>query len=258
MNRRFNSQTSTESSHDNIDLKPFINFLVVLIPVLMLSAEFAKTSINKIHVYKEGTSTDTRDTIEPLIKEQLKLTLFVTDSALTVATNYGFMPSMYYKEYAQYVQKNNSSNSTIVPNTEPERRNAESKGYELSELLLYAQNEDKAVNEACYYKGILLVDIAMKTVKEVKEDMDLFMIDNPGMKLTGVSTKNIERKPLSVYDNLQCLLLQAHERYGQSVADGNSIVIASDDKVVYDKIVQLMDVSKASGFTEISIAKIRT
>ncbi len=98
----------------------------------------------------------------------------------------------------------------------------------------------------------------MKPVTEVQENMDLFMIDNPGMKLTGISTNNTERKPLSVYDNLQCLLLQAHERYGQSVADGNSIIIASDDKVVYDKIVQLMDVSKASGFTEISIAKIRT
>jgi biopolymer transport protein ExbD len=258
MNRRFNTQASTESSHENIDLKPFINFLVVLIPVLMLSAEFAKTSINKLHVYKEGTTTDSLDTVEPLITEKLKLTLFVTDSALTVATNYGFMPSMYYKEYAQYVQKNNSKNMNIVPNTESERRNAEINGYELSELLLYTQNEEKAVNEACYYKGKLLVDIAMKPVTEVKEDMDFFQIDNPGMKLTGVSIKNIEKKPLSVYDNLQCLLLQAHERYGQSVADGNSIIIASDNKVVYDKIVQLMDVSKASGFTEISIAKIRT
>ncbi len=258
MNRRFNSQASTEPSHENIDLKPFINFLVVLIPVLMLSAEFAKTSINKLHVYKEGTTTDTRDTVEPIIREQLKLTLFVTDSALTVATNYGFMPSMYYKEYAQYVQKNNSRNINIVPNTEPERRNAENKGYELSELLLYAQNEDKAVNQACYYKDKLLVDINMKPVTEVKENMDLFSIDNPGIKLSDIVIKNIEKKPLSVYDNLQCLLLQAHERYGQSVADGNSIVIASDDRVVYDKIVQLMDVSKASGFTEISIAKIRT
>jgi biopolymer transport protein ExbD len=258
MNRRFISQASTESSHENIDLKPFINFLVVLIPVLMLSAEFAKTSINKLHVYKEGSSIDVKDTIEPIIKEHLKLTLFVTDSALTVATSYGFMPSMYYKEYAQYVQKNNSKNLTIVPNTESERRNAENKGYELSELLLYAQNEDKAVDQACYYNGKLLVDMAMKPVTEVKENTDIFMIDNPGMKLAGISTKNIEKRPLSVYDNLQCLLLQAHERYGQSVADGNSIIIASDDKVVYDKIVQLMDVSKASGFTEISIAKIRT
>ncbi len=258
MNRRFNSQASTEPSHENIDLKPFINFLVVLIPVLMLSAEFAKTSINKLHVYKEGTTTDTRDTVEPIIREQLKLTLFVTDSALTVATNYGFMPSMYYKEYAQYVQNNNNRNINIVPNTEQERRNAENKGYELSELLLYAQNEDKAVNQACYYKGKLLVDINMKPVTEIKENMDFFSIDNKGIKLSAIVTKDIEKKPLSVYDNLQCLLLQAHERYGQSVADGNSIVIASDNKVVYDKIVQLMDVSKASGFTEISIAKIRT
>ncbi len=258
MNRRFIIQASTEPSHENIDLKPFINFLVVLIPVLMLSAEFAKTSINKLHVYKKGTTTDARDTVEPVIIEKLNLTLFVTDSALTVATNYGFMPSMYYEEYARYVQKNNSRNITIVPNTEPERRNAQNKGYELSELLLYAKNEDKAVNQACYYKGKLLVDIDMKPVTEIKENTDYFTIDNTGVKLSAIVTNTIEKKPLSVYDNLQCLLLQAHERYGQSVADGNSIVIASDNKVVYDKIVQLIDVSKASGFTEISIAKIRT
>ena len=34
-----------DSEDISIDLKPFINFLVVLIPVLMLSAEFAKISV---------------------------------------------------------------------------------------------------------------------------------------------------------------------------------------------------------------------
>jgi biopolymer transport protein ExbD len=40
------SMTGKGGGHgDNIDLKPFINYLVVLVPVLMLSSEFAKISI---------------------------------------------------------------------------------------------------------------------------------------------------------------------------------------------------------------------
>ena len=93
---------------DGPDLKPFINFLVVLIPVLMLSSEFAKISIINLKMPENrGSNTETAQTVKPLAAEddadKLMLTMIITDSVVTIGAKSGFLPSLFYKEFHEYV-----------------------------------------------------------------------------------------------------------------------------------------------------------
>ena len=259
MSFQFNRKPATDSSHGDIDLKPFINFLVVLIPVLMLSAEFSKTTVHKLDVNQEGSSPQIRDTfnITP-VENRLKLTLLITDTSLTVGTNYGFLPSLNYKEYSSYVQKKDRKNITIVANDSKENAAYKTSDFDKSEFILYSLNESNSCDSAYYYKEKLVIDNTIKPMRRGSDETAISLLDDPGKKIINFKKEELKYKPLSMYDNLQCALLQLHERYSSNAIDGNSIVIASENKVVYDKIIQLIDVSKASGFTDISISKLRS
>lgn len=259
MSFQFNRKPATESSNGDMDLKPFINFLVVLIPVLMLSAEFSKTTVHKLDVNREGSNPKIHEktSISP-VETRLKLTLLITDNSLTVGTNYGFLPSLNYKEYSSYIQKKNRKNVAIVANDSKENSTYNKADFDKSEILLYSLNENNSCDSAYYYNEKLVIDNAIKPMRRGSDETAISLLDNPRKKINNFKKEGLNYKPLSMYDNLQCALLQLHERYSSNAVDGNSIIIASENKVVYDKIIQLIDVSKASGFTDISISKLRS
>jgi hypothetical protein len=66
-----------------------------------------------------------------------------------------------------------------------------------------------------------------------------------------------ERKPVSAYDLLKSLLVQIRERFKDIVEDKSDLIIVSDDHIIYDKIIQVIDVAKSSNLTNISIARFR-
>ena len=92
---------ATDGAETDIDLKPFINFLVVLIPVLMVSAEFAKISIINLKLPEgRGSNIETKQTTQPVEDpNKMLLTMIVTDSVVTIGAKNGFMPTLFYKEY---------------------------------------------------------------------------------------------------------------------------------------------------------------
>jgi biopolymer transport protein ExbD len=152
MSFQFNRKPATESSHGDIDLKPFINFLVVLIPVLMLSAEFSKTTVHKLDVNKEGASPQIPDKNNSTpVENRLKLTLLITDTSFTVGTNYGFLPSLNYKEYSSYIQKKNRKNIAIVANDSKENATYKTSDFDKSEIILYTLKENNTCDSAYYY-----------------------------------------------------------------------------------------------------------
>jgi len=100
----------------NIDLKPFINFLVVMIPVLMLSSEFAKISVINLKLPAGGSSETQQQTTQPIVSpDRLMLTMVVTDSVVTIAAKNGFLPSLWYKEFHQYVSADDRRVRVTVP-----------------------------------------------------------------------------------------------------------------------------------------------
>jgi biopolymer transport protein ExbD len=62
--------------------------------------------------------------------------------------------------------------------------------------------------------------------------------------------------PLLAYDEMKNRLMKIKDRYREA-RDGEDIIIAAENQVAYDKIVQLMDVARAADFPNISIAKLR-
>jgi biopolymer transport protein ExbD len=77
------------SDDDSTNLMPFINFLVVLIPVLMLSAEFAAVNILSTKLPRNaGTQADSLS----LQKSEMdKLVICVSDSSVVIATDNRFL-----------------------------------------------------------------------------------------------------------------------------------------------------------------------
>jgi biopolymer transport protein ExbD len=74
---------------DSINLMPFINFLVVLIPVLMLSAEFQAINILDTKLpANTGTQIDSLSLQKPEVD---KLVICVSDSSLVIATDSRFL-----------------------------------------------------------------------------------------------------------------------------------------------------------------------
>jgi len=67
---------------------------------------------------------------------------------------------------------------------------------------------------------------------------------------------NYELRDVSAYDYLKSYLVQIRERY-KDVEDRNDLIIAAEDQIIYDKIIQIMDVARGSNLPNISIAKLR-
>lgn len=70
------------------------------------------------------------------------------------------------------------------------------------------------------------------------------------------NTADFESRPVIAYDLLKSLLVQIRERF-PDVDDRDDVIIAADDHIIYDKIIQIMDTARSAGLTNISIARFR-
>jgi biopolymer transport protein ExbD len=71
-----------------VNLMPFINFLVVLIPVLMLSAEFSETNILEAQPATGGARIDSASILKPAMTT---IVVCISDSAVNIASNERFL-----------------------------------------------------------------------------------------------------------------------------------------------------------------------
>jgi biopolymer transport protein ExbD len=67
---------------------------------------------------------------------------------------------------------------------------------------------------------------------------------------------HFEIRDVSAYDYLKSLLVQIRERYADA-DDRDDLIIAAENQIIYDKIVQIMDVARSANLPNISIAKLR-
>jgi biopolymer transport protein ExbD len=257
--------------HDvQIDLKPFINFLVVLIPVLMLSAEFAKISIINLKLPEgRGSQTAAPTTRAPLDDEsdKLLLTMIITDSVVTLGAKSSFLPSLFYKEYHKYVSREDRKNEVIVeydprnPNKEVLNKKT-NKPFDLNErqeILLYLTDEKFENIVKCLYgeSGEMLVSLEGKPLESVNTGDTVIAIGSEQVVTIVKDKTKYQLRPVSAYDEMKSRLMRVKERF-KDVRDAEEIIIASENQVAYDKIVQLMDVARIAGFPNISISKLRS
>lgn len=260
---------TADSDDIQIDLKPFINFLVVLIPVLMLSAEFAKISVINLKLPENrGSQTQQTQQTRPLDDEsdKLLLTMIITDSVVTIGAKNGFLPSLFYKEFHHYVSAEdrrveltveydpkNPGKKVVNPKTgKPFKIN------ERQDIFLYVTDDTYQKVQNCLYTkdGFMLANIDAKPVTEVKAGDTVWLATNPRRQLTIQDPTLYKLMPLLAYDEMRNRLMKIKERY-RDARDAEDIIIAAENQVAYDKIVQLMDVARSADFPNISIAKLR-
>jgi biopolymer transport protein ExbD len=259
------------SEHEvQIDLKPFINFLVVLIPVLMLSAEFAKISIINLKLPEgRGSQTQAAVTRAPLDDEsdKLMLTMIITDSVVTLGAKGGFLPSLFYKEYHKYVSRQDRKNEVVVEydphNPGKQTMNKKTnKPFELNErqeILLYVTDEKFENIIKCLYgeSGEMITSLEGRPIETVNAGDTVISIGSEQQITIVKDPRKYQLHPLSAYDEMKARLIRVKERF-KDARDADEIIIASENEVAYDKIVQLMDVARAAGFPNISISKLRS
>jgi biopolymer transport protein ExbD len=268
MGQMARKKATADSEDMSIDLKPFINFLVVLIPVLMLSAEFAKISVINLKLPEgRGSNTAEAQTVRPPEDEsdKLLLTMIITDSVVTIGAQNGFLPSLFYKEFHHYVS---AEDRRVAVTAEYDPKNPDKpvmnpktgKPFKINErqdILLYVTDTSYTIIECLYTRdGFMLTDADGRPIKSVKPGEEVWYVTNPRRQVVVQDPSQYKLSPLLAYDEMKNRLMKIKERYREA-RDGDDIIIAAENQVAYDKVVQLMDVARAADFPNISIAKLR-
>jgi biopolymer transport protein ExbD len=251
---------------EEADMKPFMNLMVVLIPMLLLSAEFAKIAVIDIKL-PENRGSQTKQAVTDAPKEnkddKLLLTAIITDSVVTLGAKGGFLPTIFYREYHKYVAKDDNAEFTVEYKPGEKVRHPKSSRemeiYERYDILLYATDENRQIRKCLYSKyGELVTNAQGEAVTQVAAGDTVWALTNPRRALVVQDASEFQLLPMSAYDELKNRLMKIKDRFRESQpVDGDDIIIAAEDEVLYDKIVQIMDAARAAEFPNISIAKLR-
>lgn len=250
----------------DMDLKPFMNLMVVLIPMLLLSTEFAKVAIIDIKL-PENRGSQTRTTVKSAPTEdksnKLLLTAIITDSVVTLGAKGGFMPSIYYREYHKYIAKDDQTEFTVEYKPGEAVKHPKSGRdmtiYERFDILLFVCDENRNVLKRLYTAkfGEMITNAAGEPLESVNVGDTVYTLSNPRRMVVVSDPAEFVAKELSAYDELQNRLMKIKERY-RDAEDGEDIIIAAENYVIYDKIIQIMDKARAAEYPNISIAKLRS
>lgn len=254
------SQVSIE-----MDLKPFMNLMVVLIPMLLLSAEFTKVAIIDISLPEDsGSQTENKNDQKSSddTKSHLKLTAFITDSVVTLGAKGGFLPSIHYKEYHHYIARDDQAEFTVeyLPGEKIHhpKTGREMLPQERSNILLFACDENRNIMKGLYTENDeLLIDENGVPVKKIRQGETVYTLSNPRRSLVINTTDKCIERNINVYDVLCNKLMKLNEKY-HDLEDAHQITIAAENSVVYDKIVQMMDSARKAEYSDIQISKIRS
>jgi biopolymer transport protein ExbD len=250
-----------------MDLKPFMNLMVVLIPLLLISAEFARIAIVDIKL-PEGRGSQTKQVVKKPPKEdmsnKLLLTAIITDSVVTLGAKGGFLPSVFYQEFHRYIARDDQAEFTVKydPKTKEAPKHPvtgrEMTVHERYDILLYACDDTYTDITKCLYTPFqeMLTDVDGLPLTAVNVGDTVYALTNPRRMIVVENPAEYELKPLSVYDELKNRLMKVKERF-KDADDADDIIIAAENEVLYDKIIQIMDAARMADFPNISIAKLR-
>ena len=245
-----------------------MNLFVVLIPFLLASAQFAKIALLDIKLPERSDAPVVQ--AKPKEDEGLNLTIVITDQAMTLGAKGGFLPPIPYREFHKYASKSDNAEFVVEYDVKNPQKvvlsptdRKKMTPQERMDIILYSCDrnspEDRGTIQKAYYNRFdrAVTDAQGSFVSGVRTGEQVFAL--PMRQLEVVRSPGEYRvDSLRVYDRLAADLLKIKARYeGQGIEDENDIIIAAEDEVAYDKIVQIIDVCRATGFPNVSIAKLR-
>jgi len=251
-----------------LNMIPFVNFMMSVICVLIFSVEFTKIAIIELKL-PEGRGSQTASATKTRTDEdesnKLLLTAIITDSVVTLGAKNGFLPSLFYKEVHHYVAKSDqtSFNVDYIPGSKEMPKHPKTGKpmtvHERYDIWLYVVDENtRQIVKAMYSKkGVLVTNANGEILNSLKVGDTVYTVTSPRQLKIVNNPTDYELQYLSAYDELKNRLLKLKERF-KDVDDADDIIIAAENEVLYDKIVQLMDVARAADYPNIQIAKLRS
>ena len=259
---RKNPISKSQLNNEEIDLKPFMNLMVVLIPLLLVTSEFSKIAIVDLKpAANRGSGTNIDSTRQNVTTHKLLLTAIVTDSTLTLGAKGNFLNSFYYREFNEHIisdyypdrepaqkQKANIHQSKTVGNVVVNKRD---------ETILLVTDETGTVLQRLYTGcGRLLVGKEVIPLQTVLQGDMVYTLCNPVLMHAVKDPSQFVLKPLSVYDELKRTLIKVKDRY-RDADDSDELTLAVENSVNFDKIVQIIDAARAADYPDISISRLR-
>ncbi|MFW5775314.1 MAG: ExbD/TolR family protein, partial [Chitinivibrionales bacterium] len=177
----------------------------------------------------------------------------------------GLLPTIYYQEYHTYVARDDQMTFTVrhnpdckVPAIHPRTQRPMTID-ERDEIRLYVTDENYTdVKKALYTEyNEVLTDADGDYIQQVNVGDTVFALTRPRRMIIVKNPEDFTRKHLSVYDALKHRLVEVKKRF-RDAADRNELIIASEKGVMFDKLVQIMDVAREAEFANISIAQLRS
>ncbi len=248
-----------------LDMKPFVNFMIILASALIVCVEFAKMAFIELKLPEGRGSNVAKAQKTPSLADEsnkLLLTAIITDSVVTLGAKNGFLPTLFYKEFHRYVDKVDGTEvmvqykpGEVVKNPNTGR---ELTIYERNEILLYVIDTLGTIMKCMYTAaGEMVTNAEGFPVEKANVGDTVYTLGNPRRMEIVASQSQLQQKSLSAYDELKNRLFKIKERF-VDVEDPDDIIIAAENEVLYDKIVQIMDASREAGFNKIAIAKLRS
>ena len=250
----------------DLDLMPIMNLFSILIPFLLSMAVFQKMAIVEVFMEQQQESSATPQ--DPVDNQELNLTLTITDDSFQIWSRAGALPAIFTKEIVEVRCKTDQA----------AHRHDRSDGKSIS-----CENGEKAT--MFDYERFLMVSLDKKSEKDpgtpkytFRNANDSALMNSEREFLEGTASPQVgkvyrtldeentfrlaakdfnqmQKDYLTAYDELSLVLQNIQSKF-VDLPDAEEIIILSDDKLEFDKIIHAMDVAKAAGFHKIQLAKL--
>ncbi len=259
-----------QGGDEDLDLLPIMNLFSILIPFLLSMAVFQKLAVVEVNMPEQSEVPPDAQMSEPPDDQTLALTVAITDSYLEIWARGGSLPKVFAKEMIDYRCKSDLENHRIDPAVTPYDQVKCENGqaatiYDREVINMFsvarATEDDpgtlqKAVynaNDSAYFdaNGQFLTDKSQLKVGGVYRTLD----QENTIRVDPTKFNDARVDFRSAYDELALVLIDIHNKF-VDMPDADNIIILADDKVVFDKVIQVMDVARESGFYNIQLAKL--
>lgn len=266
-----------------LDLLPIMNLFSILIPFLLSVAVFQKMAVIDINMPLQSMAQP-EDTPPPE-DDLLNLTVTITSTGIQIASKNGFFPKIYAKEMRDYQCKGELGFTRVDPSAIAEGQTvmcvdgitpAENKDIQKIRMVAVTKTSEEDAgtmlktvvnaNDSVYINSNMSImastgtgydySIFVKDMAELQAPGKIVstLALNSGRKVNPKLLSEAKAESLSAYDILARILGEMHEKFAE-LDDGDKIILLSDDDVVYDKVIAVMDVARESGFYQVQLAK---
>jgi biopolymer transport protein ExbD len=259
-----------QGGSEDLDLLPIMNLFSILIPFLLSMAVFQKLAVVEVNMPSQSEVPPDTEMTPPPDDNSLALTVAITDGYLEIWARGGSLPKVFAKEMVDFRCKADKGEQRIdLSQVKMETVKCENGQpvtiYDKERINMFAvaraSEEDpgtmlKAVynaNDSAYFdaNGAFLTEKSQLKVGGVYRTLD----QENTVKIDPTKYNDAKVEFRSAYDELAIVLIDIHNKF-IDMPDVDNIIILADDKVVFDKVIHVMDVAREAGFYNIQLAKL--